>query len=899
MYYFMVKQYFNHGDATNGASRTDARTGHNDSGRPFRATHRTGENAMRRTGENAMHCTGENGMNRTGENAMQRTGENAMQRTRRDAMHCVYTKIMTAAIAVVCLFAAFATPAAAQSSTALDGDGVLTIADRTTPVTDHYDDEGWKWEGGLLTLKVPTSGANSGTQLVKAVYFEAAASPAKLTLESSVTLDASGFSLARHVIEVQSSIYREEELEIDAGSHTLTLIAREVNEYDFDLAIFADNLTVSGGTIQAAGSIVSISGDGGLTVSGNSTVNVTAAYNDAISYYGQITVSGSAVVSAKASADGKSGIVGKEGITINTSGTVTSEITSSNDDGFALFSDKAVSIAGGTVKLTDNGSDKNMIYALSVEKTGGALKFNGNDGFTVSELSPATGAKTGGAQVTVSGTNLAGVAGVEIIDDGNSLNTADATGSLADKSANGFKFTAPQLATPVVGPAFVKISDANGNTVKLYRAFSYTSAPEFELTSTRGVLTIYDATAGGDLSADGWAWDGSVLKLSSAFSGANSILFYNMAADATIELTGDVSLADTVQIPPHNFYRASIAFVGATGEETLRIRGNGHTLTLTPPVPPQSADPYADPVGSYVLYAEPGSLDISGGVTVNATGAGDCSVIYSLFDIIIDAGARVTAAGEVSRQNRTTIRPGLGSVRLGGGVTVEATNTGSQAAMYSAPIFISGGSATPPGGVTVTASTNSDGSSPTPYDTIDIRNYKYLKIVTAAAPALSAGTVNRASDTEATIGFTTDKAGTAYYLVVAGGAAAPAKADVKSTGASLGSVSAGAVSGKSVTLAAGAQDIYVVVDDGAGNLSSPLKIEAAAYVVPTYGISLSKTGTYTFTAITEGGSVPAPETVIVTNTGNQATGALTVALSGTNAGSFTLTGTPLSSIAAR
>jgi len=67
----------------------------------------------------------------------------------------------------------------------------------------------------------------------------------------------------------------------------------------------------------------------------------------------------------------------------------------------------------------------------------------------------------------------------------------------------------------------------------------------------------------------------------------------------------------------------------------------------------------------------------------------------------------------------------------------------------------------------------------------------------------------------------------------------------------------------------------------------------ATVVVPdsaalTYSISLDKTGTYTFLAANEGYAAQTPVTVTVTNTGTGATGALTVALSGTDASSFTL-----------
>jgi len=100
--------------------------------------------------------------------------------------------------------------------------------------------------------------------------------------------------------------------------------------------------------------------------------------------------------------------------------------------------------------------------------------------------------------------------------------------------------------------------------------------------------------------------------------------------------------------------------------------------------------------------------------------------------------------------------------------------------------------------------------------------YKQLTV-----PVLTSGSVNRTSDTAATIGFTAYFEGTAYYAVVDSGATAPSKELVKSGGTSLGIVTAGAVSGKAVTLTAGAKDIYVVLD--AGILSEPLKIAAAAF----------------------------------------------------------------------
>jgi len=63
-----------------------------------------------------------------------------------------------------------------------------------------------------------------------------------------------------------------------------------------------------------------------------------------------------------------------------------------------------------------------------------------------------------------------------------------------------------------------------------------------------------------------------------------------------------------------------------------------------------------------------------------------------------------------------------------------------------------------------------------------------------------------------------------------------------------------------------------------------------------YGISLDTTA-ISFTAVDPGYRAPTSRTIRVTNTGNQPTGALTLSLSGTNAASFTLSRTSLTSIA--
>jgi hypothetical protein len=105
------------------------------------------------------------------------------------------------------------------------------------------------------------------------------------------------------------------------------------------------------------------------------------------------------------------------------------------------------------------------------------------------------------------------------------------------------------------------------------------------------------------------------------------------------------------------------------------------------------------------------------------------------------------------------------------------------------------------------------------------------------------GTANRTSDVAATIIFTTDEAGTAYYLVLPGGTTpAPTSAEVIAgtyTGGAASVVSANSTSVPAgaasvpVILAAGAMDVYVVVEDAAGNISTTMLTFSLTAIVPS------------------------------------------------------------------
>mgnify|MGYP005856101525 CR=1 FL=1 len=134
------------------------------------------------------------------------------------------------------------------------------------------------------------------------------------------------------------------------------------------------------------------------------------------------------------------------------------------------------------------------------------------------------------------------------------------------------------------------------------------------------------------------------------------------------------------------------------------------------------------------------------------------------------------------------------------------------------------------------------------------------------APILTAGNVNRDSETVAIVRFTSDEAGEYYYEVVESGADEPT-IDTSGTGISCDTTEQ-TISFDNL-LGIGAKDIYVVVKDDAGNVSAPLKMKIPAYIAPSYGISASP-AKLNFGSKTVGYiEAPSAQTVTLTNTGNQ------------------------------
>jgi len=81
-------------------------------------------------------------------------------------------------------------------------------------------------------------------------------------------------------------------------------------------------------------------------------------------------------------------------------------------------------------------------------------------------------------------------------------------------------------------------------------------------------------------------------------------------------------------------------------------------------------------------------------------------------------------------------------------------------------------------------------------------------------------------------------------------------------------------------------------------LAGAMQVSSAIKTQPrTFNISLDRSAVVTLPSSTYGYPAQTPLSVLITNTGNQVTGALTITLSGTNPGSFTLSNTGINNIA--
>ena len=123
--------------------------------------------------------------------------------------------------------------------------------------------------------------------------------------------------------------------------------------------------------------------------------------------------------------------------------------------------------------------------------------------------------------------------------------------------------------------------------------------------------------------------------------------------------------------------------------------------------------------------------------------------------------------------------------------------------------------------------------------------------VDTVAPTLSNGSATRDSETNATVKFTSNEAGTYYYEVVESSAEAPT---IDTTGTGTSCASGENIISLTTLSGTGAKEIYIVVKDAVGNVSDKLKIAIPAIYTLTVNLNGGS-------GSTTGGEYPAGEVV--------------------------------------
>jgi len=550
--------------------------------------------------------------------------------------------------------------------------------------------------------------------------------------------------------------------------------------------------------------------------------------------------------------------------------------------------------ATGALAVTSGGTNSGSFTLSKTSITGIAV--SGTDTFTVV---PKTGLAAGTytATVTVSGGN--GIAGksfsvsftvidastVYIITGSGTSFTAVKNSQTIGTANQPIQTVIDAIKTNAAGQACVILFGDGATTLNIGTAFAnfsgtgwglitltgkISSAVEFNANTNSGTIAIGNAvsvTSGADITN---TTDAVGVPISHNSTGALTITggtlstpkgnaVYNRSSGSVTITGGTLSVIGTTYPTLYNNSTGAVNISGGTVQATTNtavynastgaVNISGGTVTAT--------------TGTAVWNDSTSTITISGG-TISVT-TGYAVVNYSTGKITVSqatgATTKITSANTEANQGTIYSRDNgtatAARLEITGG-TIENTSTGN--AIYNnstGAVNISGGTISATTGCSVYMNNSSamltlDGS---PAITGRIRPSAAGKL-TAASGFTPSGT------------YALDYAGyAANNIAVAGGASHLASFTLYN------------------------QTTWFLAASG-GNI-----VITATAPVPAYGITLSESGTYTFTAATIGYAAPTAQTVTVTNSGKQATGALAVTLGGTNSGSFTLSKSSINSIA--
>lgn len=331
-------------------------------------------------------------------------------------------------------------------------------------------------------------------------------------------------------------------------------------------------------------------------------------------------------------------------------------------------------------------------------------------------------------------------------------------------------------------------------------------------------------------------------------SGGEGISYADTCAEASLTVTGN-AIVD-VRNGGIVYNNDAADFKVETGESTGGIVFNGTEGTVYGDVILQ--DDLEIKSGETLTIGQDASLTVPAGKTLinkgtlvgSITGDGMVESVPKITTTSLKSGTVGTAYSEKLEADGNNIIWSVSGNSLPDGLMLNNNGTIS-------------GTPAAAGNCTFTVKAENGAGSDSKEYTINIAN-------DTTAPELTAGTVNRTSDTDATITFTSDEAGTCFYKVVDSGAGEPSDI-IFGDGMTMAS---GENTITLTELSAGAKDIYIVVKDAAGNQSTTLKMEIPAYVEPVYSIVVAP-ATLNFGREYTGYTRPAAQTVTITNNGNQ------------------------------
>lgn len=453
------------------------------------------------------------------------------------------------------------------------------------------------------------------------------------------------------------------------------------------------------------------------------------------------------------------------------------------------------------------------------------------------------------------------------------------------------------------GPALSENALVKGISVtKVPNTTTYTVGESFdptgmELTATYWYTTTKNTQATSTISDDyqtaGVTW---IPKTFNSTSNTTVTITYGGQTTTQTVTVNNVSSAMNIGTLSNGTITASVESTPVTSGSNVE---SGKTVTLT-----------VTPDANYELVA--GSLKVEGlgNEVVNVSGSGDTyTFTMPAYAVTVKAKfqQQATAAPQFSTNETTLTSAGdkeatftLSSAPANTTYKVyEAQTGGSEASDVAAAA--SGNTLTltlptaPTTDTTYYISATEAGKAESTRIAVTVKAYAKSTDATLSDLTITDGTLSP-SFTSDTTSYTVDVPYSVNSVTVTPTVHDTDKATVTVNGES---VTSGSASG-AIALTDGqvtAITVVVTAEDGATTETYTINVTRAA---AQHKIELDKTGTHVFDSLAEGyqESSLTALTVTVTNTGDVATGELTVALSDTNAGSFSLTDTTISSIGA-